>query len=120
MTAYITRDTHQPSTVERLAAWFIRSAALRASASLGHDHALEASPNVIPLHPVHKLGKIEAITQAVRLHCRSKGYPRWVDRAAADLGVMRMRHGASLAGAIASAKVRADFVAEHGKEPESA
>lgn len=120
MTTFITRDTRVPTLTERLAGYFQRSAILRASAELGDEHALSSAPNVVALRPAHRLGKIEAITLAVRLHCRAKGYPRWVDITAADTGVLRLRHGASLAGAIASAKVRADFAAQYGTDPEAA
>lgn len=120
MTTFITRDTRVPTLTERLAGYFQRSAILRASASLGDEHALNTAPNVVAIRPAHRLGKIEAITLAVRLHCRAKGYPRWVDITAADTGVLRLRHGASLAGAIASAKVRADFAAQYGTDPEAA
>lgn len=120
----ITRVTHGvphvPSAVERMAAWFERSAGLRASASLGDDYALETAPNVIPLHPLNRLGKIEAIVLAVRLHCRRRRYDAWIERNATITGVMRLRNGASMATAIGSALVRADFAAKHGRDPEAA
>ena len=72
MTAFITRDTRVPTLTERLAGYFQRSAILRASAELGDEHALSSAPNVVALRPAHRLGKIEAITLAVRLHCRAE------------------------------------------------
>jgi hypothetical protein len=109
-----------PSTVERLAAWFARSANTRAAASMGNEEAMEYAPNVIPLRPLNRMGKVEAIVSATRLYCRRKHYPMWVQRQSAELGLMRLRHGASPASAIASAIVRADFAAMHGRDPEAA
>lgn len=116
MTAFITRDTRVPTLGERLAGYFQRSAFNRANAMLGKDEPQQPAA-VIPLH---RMGKIDAIVEAARLHCRSRSYPRWVDRTAANFGVMRLRHGASVGGAISSAIVNADFVAAVGRDPDAA
>ena len=117
----VTRDTTQPHAVERLAAWLRKVAHIRASASLGCEATLEQAPNIIPLSRHYT--KDEAMARSVRDYCNMRGYSRTVCKDAIRLGLLRIREGRSVASAIASAKVRADFAHQHagnGNGPEAA
>lgn len=111
----VTRSTYSPSTQERLALWFQRSANLRAAASLGNEDAMERAPNVIPIRP--RQTKTETLVEAAATYCRAKRYARWIEREFVEVALFKVKHGASLAAAIQSAKIRADFCAQHGKGP---
>ena len=106
---YITRDTTQPTTAERMARWFQRSANIRAQAQLGAEHTLTIAPRIVP---AARPCTVEAIIQAVTLYCESKRYGAAVKRDAANAALLRWRHGASAAEAIRAGKVRADFIVE--------
>lgn len=117
----VTRNTEQPHAVERLAAWLRKVAHIRASASLGCEATLEQAPNIIPLSRHYT--KDEAMARSVRDYCNMRGYSRTVCKDAIRLGLLRIREGRSVASAIASAKVRADFAHQHagnGNGPEAA
>jgi hypothetical protein len=105
--AVATRSTEQPSTVERLAHWFARSAPLRAAAELGQEHAMTAAPNISPMR---KPTRIEAVIATICVHCRDRGYSRSVERDAADFAVLRLRNGASGSSAVRSGQLRADHL----------
>lgn len=114
----VTRSTYSPSTQERLALWFQRPANIRAAASLGCETSMQRAPNVIPLRP--RQTRVKTITEAAIAWCRPRGYAPWIEREFVAVAMYRLRHGASMASAIASAKVRADFCAAHGRDPEAA
>lgn len=117
----VTRNTEQPHAVERLAAWLRKVAHIRASASLGCEATLEQAPNVVPLSRHYTKG--EAMARSVRDYCNMRGYSRTICKDAIRVGIMRIRDGKSVATAIASAKVRADFAHQHagnGNGPEAA
>lgn len=113
----VTRSTYSPSTQERLAAWFQRSANIRAAASLGCETSMQRAPNVIPIRP--RQTRVETLAECAIAYCRPRGYAPWIEREFVDLAMYRIRHGASMASAIQSAKVRADFCHQHGKGPTS-
>jgi len=113
----VTRATEQPHAVERLVAWLRKSAPIRASASLGCEAALESAPNVVPLR---LMSRTQAMVSAVTYYCHRKRYQGWIVADAIALCLMRYRHGASPASAIASAEVRADFAHKHGRGPSDA
>ena len=104
--AVATRSTEQPSTVERLAHWFARSAPLRAAAELGQQHAMDAAPNM------RRPTRIEAVIATICAHCRDHGYSRSIERDAADFAVLRLRNGASGSSAVRSGQLRADHLAD--------
>lgn len=117
----VTRNTEQPHSVERLAAWLRKVAHIRASASLGCEATLEQAPNIIPLS--RHCTKGEAMARSVRDYCNMRGYSRTICKDAIRVGIMRIRDGKSVATAIASAKVSADFAHQHagnGNGPEAA
>ena len=114
----VTRATEQPHAVERLVSWLRKAAPIRAKASMGCEDALSLAPNVLPLS--RKQSKSEAMASAVAEYCHRMRYSGWIVSDAISLGLLRMRHGSSVASAIASAKVRADFAHEHGRGPEAA
>ena len=105
----ITRDTTQPTVAERMARWFERSATIRAAAQIGAEHTLHCAPRIIPaVRPC----TVDAIVEAISLHCAAKRYGSAVERDAANAAMLRWRNGSSPAEAIRAGKVRADFVAE--------
>ena len=108
----VTRNTEQPHPVERLAAWLRKAAHIRASATMGCDATIEAAPNIIPLSRNYTKG--EAMARSVRDYCNMRGHSRAVRNDAIRVGIMRIREGRSVASAIASAKVRADFAHMYG------
>ena len=114
----VTRNTEQPHPVERLAAWLRKAAHIRASASMGCEETLEQAPNIIPLSRHYTKG--EAMARSVRDYCNMRGYSRTICKDAIRVGIMRIREGKSVATAIASAKVRADFANEYAGGPEVA
>lgn len=95
--------------------WFQRSANIRAAASLGCETSMQRAPNVIPLRP--RQTRVETITEAAATYCRPRRYASWIEREFVDVALFKVKHGASMASAIQSAKVRADFCAQHGKNP---
>ena len=107
--AVTTRSTLQLSPVERMAQWFQRSAAIRAGAELGQQHAMEAAPNIAPMRKPTRIG---ADVSAVCIYCRNKGYGSHIERDAAQLAVSRLRNGSSGASAARSATIRADHLAD--------
>jgi hypothetical protein len=111
----VTRDTMQPHPVERLVSWLRKAAPIRAKASLGCEDSLALAPNVLPLS--RKQSKSEAMASAVADYCHRMRYSGWIVSDAISLGMLRMRHGSSVASAIASAKARADFASQHGRGP---
>lgn len=115
----VTRSTEQPHPVERLAAWLRKAAHIRASATMGCDATIEAAPNIIPLS--RHYCREEAMARSVRDYCNMRGYSRAIQKDAIRVGLMRIREGKSVASAIASAKVRADFAHTYrGNGPEAA
>jgi hypothetical protein len=117
----VTRNTEQPHAVERLAAWLRKVAHIRASASMGCEETLEQAPNIIPLSRHYT--KDEAMARSIRDYCNMRGYSRTICKDAIRVGIMRIKDGKSVATAIASAKVRADFAHQHagnGNGPEAA
>lgn len=110
----VTRNTEQPHPVERLAAWLRKAAHIRASASMGCEETLEQAPNIIPLSRHYT--KDEAMARSVRDYCNMRGYSRTICKDAIRVGLLRIREGKSVATAIASAKVRADFSDQYGPE----
>ena len=109
MSAIITRDTTQPTTAERMARWFERSANIRAAAHLGAEHTLSIAPRILP---AVKPCTVEAIVEQMALYCDAKHYGRSIERDAVNAALLRWRHGCSPAEAIRVGKVRADFVAQ--------
>lgn len=107
----VTRNTEQPHPVERLAAWLRKAAHIRASATMGCDATIEAAPNIIPLARHYTKG--EAMARSIRDYCAMRGYSRPIQNDAIRVGIMRISEGRSVASAIASAKVRADFAHQH-------
>ena len=88
----ITRDTTQPTVAERMARWFERSATIRAAAQLGAEHTLHCAPRIIPaVRPC----TVDAIVEAISLHCAAKRYGRAVERDAANAAMLRWRNGSS-------------------------
>lgn len=115
----VTRNTEQPHPVERLAAWLRKAAHIRASATMGCDATIEAAPNIIPL--ARNYTRDEAMARSVRDYCNMRGYSRAIQKDAIRVGLMRISEGKSVASAIASAKVRADFAHTYrGNGPEAA
>ena len=107
--AVTTRSTLQLSPVERMAQWFQRSAAIRAGAELGQQHAMEAAPNIAPMR---KPTRIEAVVASICMHCRDSGYSRAIEQDAATFAVSRLRGGASGSSAAQSGKARADHLSD--------
>lgn len=98
-----------PTTLDRLASWFERSAITRAAATLGNDDAMQAAPNIVPMQ---KPSRLRAVVKSVCLHCRDNGYGRHISKTAARVAVERLRDGLSPASAAFSAKLRADHLAD--------
>ena len=109
MSTIITRDTTQPTTAERMARWFERSANIRAQAHLGAEHTLSIAPRILP---AVKPCTVEAIVEQMAIYCGAKHYSRGIERDAVNAALLRWRHGSSPAEAIRAGKVRADFVAQ--------
>ena len=107
--AVATRSTEQPSTVERLAHWFARSAPLRAAAELGQQHAMDAAPNIATMR---RPTRMQVVVNAICVYCHNKGYSKGIERDAARFAVRRLRRGFSGATAARSATLRADHLAD--------
>lgn len=67
----LTRDCDAPSVADRIAAWFERSAPLRAAATLGDERTLDCVPNIVPMR--RPLSRMQVVRAALLDHCKLVG-----------------------------------------------